>query len=64
MKTMNDEKSCVLCSIREDLIGLANTYSETGVRINGVRFTYNVNGKCTQALLNYTEILDDLNKTE
>ena len=44
--------------IRGDLIDFANEASKIGVRLNNVKFQFNVHGECTQALLNYDELPD------
>ena len=41
--------------IRQKLIDFATEQAENGVRIKSVRFTYNVNNHCTQALMSYEE---------
>lgn len=41
--------------IRGDLIDFANEATELGMKLKSVRFQYNVQGHCTQALLSYEE---------
>lgn len=44
--------------VRKVLCDLADDFAERGTRLNSVRYKYNVEGHCTNAILSFEELED------